>query len=101
MLNFFPCVYITGYLQLKLLRSVDVELNPGPLTDKEKILNAVRTSKEQVLPEIKSVRDEVTPMRSEVDAVRRDCADVKAKFPRANFLFFYVKAGLSKKILLV
>lgn len=67
-----------NYFQLKLLRSADVELNPGPFTDKDEILNAVRTSKEQVLSEIKSVRNEVQQMRSDVDAVRRDCADVKA-----------------------
>ena len=70
------------YSQLKLMMSSDVELNPGPITDstsdKDVILAAVISSKEELMAEIKIVKSEVSSIKQEVDVVRKDCSDMKA-----------------------
>lgn len=68
----------TRYFELKLLIASDIELNPGPITDKDEILQAVYSSSEKLMVEIKNVKSEVSSLKTDVDVVRKDCAEVKS-----------------------
>ena len=46
-----------AYFERQLVLSSDVELNPGPLTDKDEILGAIKSSKEDVLEGLKAVEN--------------------------------------------
>ena len=72
-----PCQY-SSYHQRLLLLSADVELNPGPLTDKEEILEAISASREDVLREMKSVKDDIKSIKQEVAGIRTEQKRVKS-----------------------
>lgn len=60
------------YSQRLLILSSDVELNPGPLTDKDEILQAIKSSKDDVLGELRTVQQDIRSIRAEVSAMKKD-----------------------------
>ena len=66
------------YSQGLLILSSDVELNPGPLTDKDEILQAIKSSKEYVLGELRTVQQDIRSIRVEVSAMKKDQTRLKS-----------------------
>lgn len=66
------------YSQRLLILSSDVELNPGPLTDKDEILQAIRASKDDVLGELRTVQQDIRSIRAEVKAMKTDQTKLKS-----------------------
>lgn len=62
-----------------LLCSGDIELNPGPVTDKEEILQAISASHDSISRELKSVKEDLFIMRNEIEGVKLACNEVKSK----------------------
>ena len=75
-----PCQYIF-YHQRLLLLAGDVELNPGLLTDKEEILEAISASREDVLREMKSVKDNVTSINRKSPEFERNKNGLNQIYP--------------------
>ena len=75
-----------SFFERQLLLSSDVELNPGPLTDKEEILGAIQSSKDDVLmglrtveKDILSIRSDIRKMQSSQAQIETDLSNVKEK----------------------
>lgn len=68
----------TAYYERLLILSSDVELNPGPLTDKDEILRAIQVSKDDVLGEIRTVQQDIRSIRAEVSAMKQDQTKLKS-----------------------
>ena len=61
-----------------LLLSADVELNPGPTNeDTELLLNAIKTSENRLLGEIRSVKDDIAIIKTEIATVKEECVKTK------------------------
>ncbi|MEW8547341.1 MAG: hypothetical protein AB2693_27855 [Candidatus Thiodiazotropha sp.] len=67
-----------AYSQRLLILSSDVELNPGPLTDKDEILQAIRASKDDVLGELRTVQQDIRSIRAEVSVMKQDQTKLKS-----------------------
>lgn len=61
-----------------LILSADVETNPGPISDKEAILREIRSSKMDLLEEMKSVKQDIQFIKEEVAAVKSDNLIIKS-----------------------
>lgn len=64
--------FYSGFAQQLLIIAGDVEINPGPLSDKEAILREIRSSKLDLMEEMKSVKQEIQTIKNEVAAVKVD-----------------------------
>ena len=75
----YECAYqYNSYYERLLLLASDVELNPGPLTDKDEILQAISASKEDVLREMKMVKDDIFSIKQEVAGIRTEQRRVRS-----------------------
>ncbi|KAL4236823.1 hypothetical protein ACF0H5_005210 [Mactra antiquata] len=56
-----------------LLLSSDIELNPGPLSDKDEILQAIMKSSGELKSEIKGVKDDKAKIVADINNVKDTC----------------------------
>ena len=96
--NYNPCnnmfialieVLFIGLLSARLLiLANDVESNPGPLTDKEEILAAIRANGEEIKSELRNEIDrvvqDVSKLRTEVKEVKEMCGGLRADVNRVE-----------------
>lgn len=61
-----------GLTQRLLMLSADIETNPGPETDMEIILREIRSSKTELLEELKSVKSDIKFIKDEVAEIKLD-----------------------------
>ena len=61
-----------GLSQRLLMLSADVETNPGPVTDTELLLQEIRSSKFELLEELKSVKSDIKLIKDEVAEIKLD-----------------------------
>lgn len=59
--------------------AADVELNPGPITDKEEILQLLKDCHDDLMKEMKGIRAEISYIKTDVEVVKHDSAEVKTK----------------------
>lgn len=69
----------SSYKTRLLLLSSDVELNPGPISEKDQILNAVYETRDSLKSEIHYIQEDVGQIKIELNSVRKMCEDVKHK----------------------
>lgn len=65
------------FSQRLLILSSDIELNPGPLSDKDEILREIRASKADLIEEIKTVKHDIRSINKEVANMKRDQVQIK------------------------
>ena len=85
----FDQIIATQYSSLcqrLLLLSSDVELNPGPMTDKEEILYEIRNSKNDVLREIKTVTEDINTIKEEVSGIKTAQCKIKSDVSDLYFI---------------
>jgi hypothetical protein len=70
------------FVERLLLLAADVELNPGPSTETQNILDAIAAANLKTSEEIKDVKSEVVAVRSEVLGVKIELASMKDKIER-------------------
>lgn len=70
--------------QRLLILSADIETNPGPISDKEAILREIRTSKMDLLEEMKSVKEDIQFIKQEVAAVKTDNVIIKSNMSQVQ-----------------
>ena len=61
-----------------MLLSADVELNPGPVTDKDEVLQEIRDSKKDLLRKMKSVKEGISSIKQEEAGIRAEQKWVKS-----------------------
>ena len=66
-----------AYFERQLVLSSDVELNPGPLTDKDEILGAIISSKEDVLEGLKAVENDIRSIKAEISKMQLSQAQIE------------------------
>lgn len=67
-----------SFFQRLLLLSADVELNPGPLTDKDEILREIRSSKDDLMGELKTVKHDVRTLTEDMDILKTSQTKLKS-----------------------
>ena len=67
----------SSYYSMVLSLSSDIETNPGPLTDKEEILNAIVNSSKELKLEIQSVKFDITGIKTEMANKSKTCSELK------------------------
>ena len=69
----------SSYSSIKLLLSSDIEMNPGPISDKDEILNAIYTTSSELKSDIKTVKSDICIIKSEMESMRLTCTELKNK----------------------
>ena len=60
-----------------LLLSSDIEINPGPISDKNEILEAIASSKADLLQEIRFVKSDIHCIKQEISTIQQDQIGIK------------------------
>ncbi|KAL4234146.1 hypothetical protein ACF0H5_005799 [Mactra antiquata] len=79
-----PNTYIYNYCQRIFVLSSDIETNPGPLTDKEEILSAIKENSEYIKAEINSLKDTVKNIKSDVEITMEICSTISERVDRID-----------------
>lgn len=58
--------------------SADVELNPGPLTDKDEVLREIRSSKDDLMGELKTVKHDIRTLTEDMDILKTSQTKLKS-----------------------
>ena len=66
-----------SFFERQLLLSSDVELNPGPMTDKEEILGAIESSKRDVMMGLKTVENDILSIRADIRKIQFSQAQIE------------------------
>ena len=68
-----------SYSSRLLLLSADVELNPGPITDKDEILKAISDSNKELRSDIHALRSDISKIKTDINEVKQTCANLNTK----------------------
>ena len=66
------------YSSRVLSLSMDIETNPGPVTDKEEILNAIYNTSKDLKSEIQFIKSDMIVIKSEMEMMINTCAELKS-----------------------
>jgi len=56
-----------------------VELNPGPITDKDELLKAISDSNKELPSDIHALRSDISKIKTDINEVKQSCANLNTK----------------------
>ena len=62
------------FFEQLLLLSAYVELNPGPVTDKDVILHTIEISKQDLMDELRSVEHDIHTLSEDMNTMKQNIA---------------------------
>lgn len=68
-----------SYSSRLLILSADIESNPGPISDKDEILNAISNSNKELRSDIKNLRSDISKIKSDINDVKQTCNILNSK----------------------